>query len=230
MFFEIVCSLIVILILLFHRRNHPADLVQREIQQLKLCQDKKLDLLPASLKSSFKSDLLDYLDVEKKKSAVKCKSKSAQPTKKRTCKRRLDCESNRKNLAKKPADPDSVPVQSSFCSSDSSVHQSNGQPNYSNSFAREERPSLFLSSYPVLNGFDSAKFTSDPQDFNQNGNQFEFDGDSGYPVVEYYQTTADGDRIPRFAANVRERKRMLSINSAFDELRDHVPLFPFEKR
>jgi len=34
----------------------------------------------------------------------------------------------------------------------------------------------------------------------------------------------------RFAANVRERRRMLSINSAFDELRYHVPTFPYEKR
>ena len=34
----------------------------------------------------------------------------------------------------------------------------------------------------------------------------------------------------RSAANVRERKRMLSINSAFEELRNHVPTFPFEKR
>ena len=38
------------------------------------------------------------------------------------------------------------------------------------------------------------------------------------------------DPIPRFTANVRERKRMLSINSAFEELRMHVPTFPFEKR
>ncbi|XP_060117535.1 helix-loop-helix protein 13-like [Heteronotia binoei] len=34
----------------------------------------------------------------------------------------------------------------------------------------------------------------------------------------------------RYAANVRERKRMLSINSAFDVLRGHVPTFPYEKR
>nr|XP_027201858.1 neurogenic differentiation factor 6-like [Dermatophagoides pteronyssinus] len=31
-------------------------------------------------------------------------------------------------------------------------------------------------------------------------------------------------------SSVRERKRMLSINSAFEELRLHVPTFPFEKR
>ncbi|XP_040979969.1 pancreas transcription factor 1 subunit alpha-like [Aquila chrysaetos chrysaetos] len=34
----------------------------------------------------------------------------------------------------------------------------------------------------------------------------------------------------RHAANVRERKRMLNINSAFDQLRCHVPTFPYEKR
>ncbi|XP_062824659.1 uncharacterized protein LOC134295596 [Anolis carolinensis] len=35
--------------------------------------------------------------------------------------------------------------------------------------------------------------------------------------------------IQRHAANIRERKRMLSINSAFDELRGHIPMFPYEK-
>ncbi|XP_022899915.1 helix-loop-helix protein 13 isoform X2 [Onthophagus taurus] len=44
-------------------------------------------------------------------------------------------------------------------------------------------------------------------------------------------------RVQRHAANIRERKRMLrsaigpnGINSAFDELRMHVPTFPYEKR
>ncbi|XP_021435631.2 transcription factor 21-like [Oncorhynchus tshawytscha] len=37
-------------------------------------------------------------------------------------------------------------------------------------------------------------------------------------------------KIQRHAANIRERKRMLSINSAFEELRCHVPTFPYEKR
>ena len=49
-----------------------------------------------------------------------------------------------------------------------------------------------------------------------------------------YTYNADGEiisyRVQRFAANVRERKRMLSINSAFEELRCHVPTFPYEKR
>ena len=34
----------------------------------------------------------------------------------------------------------------------------------------------------------------------------------------------------RCPANVRERKRMMSINSGFEELRLHVPTFPYEKR
>ncbi|XP_063070582.1 protein Fer3 [Engraulis encrasicolus] len=37
-------------------------------------------------------------------------------------------------------------------------------------------------------------------------------------------------KVQRHAANIRERKRMLSINSGFEELRCHVPTFPYEKR
>lgn len=43
-------------------------------------------------------------------------------------------------------------------------------------------------------------------------------------------TESGGHRIQRNAANVRERRRMLSINSAFEHLRLHVPTFPYEKR
>ncbi|XP_045784868.1 T-cell acute lymphocytic leukemia protein 1 homolog [Maniola jurtina] len=46
-----------------------------------------------------------------------------------------------------------------------------------------------------------------------------------------YQCGGSPYRVQRAAANVRERRRMLSsINSAFDELRVHVPTFPYEKR
>lgn len=48
-------------------------------------------------------------------------------------------------------------------------------------------------------------------------------GSGGYPSHGPY-------KVQRNAANIRERKRMLSINSAFEELRIHVPTFPFEKR
>ncbi|KAJ0055035.1 hypothetical protein NL108_008766 [Boleophthalmus pectinirostris] len=36
--------------------------------------------------------------------------------------------------------------------------------------------------------------------------------------------------VQRQAANVRERKRMFSLNEAFDELRKKVPTFAYEKR
>ncbi|KAL2302628.1 hypothetical protein Nmel_010057 [Mimus melanotis] len=39
-----------------------------------------------------------------------------------------------------------------------------------------------------------------------------------------------GQPRQRRAANLRERRRMLSINAAFEALRRHVPTFPFEKR
>ncbi|XP_068620202.1 uncharacterized protein [Battus philenor] len=51
-----------------------------------------------------------------------------------------------------------------------------------------------------------------------------------------FQCGSSPYRVQRAAANVRERRRMLrsgpngSINSAFDELRVHVPTFPYEKR
>ncbi|KAG8269021.1 response to oxidative stress [Homalodisca vitripennis] len=62
-----------------------------------------------------------------------------------------------------------------------------------------------------------------------------------------YYPSGSPYRVQRQAANIRERKRMLrsdprprapverppvkiSINSAFDELRSHVPTFPYEKR
>ncbi|XP_022216391.1 class E basic helix-loop-helix protein 22 isoform X3 [Drosophila obscura] len=44
-------------------------------------------------------------------------------------------------------------------------------------------------------------------------------------------SAASSYKMQRQAANVRERKRIQSsINSAFDELRVHVPTFPYEKR
>lgn len=36
--------------------------------------------------------------------------------------------------------------------------------------------------------------------------------------------------VQRQAANVRERRRMFSLNEAFDELRQKVPTFAYEKR
>ena len=34
----------------------------------------------------------------------------------------------------------------------------------------------------------------------------------------------------RHAANMRERRRMASINDAFEGLRAHIPTLPYEKR
>lgn len=36
--------------------------------------------------------------------------------------------------------------------------------------------------------------------------------------------------VQRHAANLRERKRMQSINEAFEGLRHHIPTLPYEKR
>nr|XP_054509097.1 helix-loop-helix protein 13-like [Agelaius phoeniceus] len=52
---------------------------------------------------------------------------------------------------------------------------------------------------------------------------------------------ADLDKLPappeptgqprqRRAANLRERRRMLGLNAAFEALRGHVPTFPYERR
>ncbi|XP_048755957.2 helix-loop-helix protein 13-like [Ostrea edulis] len=55
---------------------------------------------------------------------------------------------------------------------------------------------------------------------------FEDTGDSRLPPFG----DESSEKPPRNAANFRERQRMLSINSAFEELRLHVPTFPYEKR
>ncbi|XP_043267192.1 basic helix-loop-helix transcription factor amos isoform X2 [Venturia canescens] len=67
--------------------------------------------------------------------------------------------------------------------------------------------------------------TSDHNDAEMNG------------VEDSYYPNGSPFRAQRHAANIRERRRMLSgieifssINSAFDALRGHVPTFPYEKR
>ncbi|TKR64157.1 hypothetical protein L596_024739 [Steinernema carpocapsae] len=51
--------------------------------------------------------------------------------------------------------------------------------------------------------------------------------DQGYYLPDYdYGSCVDRDK----AANVRERKRMCSINVAFMELKNYIPTFPYEKR
>ncbi|XP_061775419.1 transcription factor 21 isoform X1 [Nerophis ophidion] len=67
----------------------------------------------------------------------------------------------------------------------------------------------------------------------------DFSGDDGTPLAakrhhgraaHRLQVSHQPYKVQRHAANIRERKRMLSINSAFEELRCHVPTFPYEKR
>ncbi|XP_069717853.1 helix-loop-helix protein 13-like [Phaenicophaeus curvirostris] len=52
----------------------------------------------------------------------------------------------------------------------------------------------------------------------------------GGAEVDSSMPPSPGPPPQRHAANVRERKRMLNINSAFDQLRCRVPTFPYEKR
>lgn len=52
-----------------------------------------------------------------------------------------------------------------------------------------------------------------------------------HPLQQHHQHQQQPPyKVQRHAANIRERKRMLSINSAFEQLRCHVPTFPYEKR
>ncbi|XP_077978650.1 uncharacterized protein LOC144434070 [Glandiceps talaboti] len=58
-----------------------------------------------------------------------------------------------------------------------------------------------------------------------------------HPHYHHYQVQATKPRrrrvvsmAQRKAANIRERRRMFSLNEAFDELRKHVPTFAYEKR
>ncbi|XP_033120380.1 uncharacterized protein LOC117119657 [Anneissia japonica] len=69
-----------------------------------------------------------------------------------------------------------------------------------------------------------------------------YPGNNNYTAVDFYKTPQQTTptkpktrrRVPtvaqRKAANVRERRRMFSLNEAFDELRKFVPTFAYEKR
>jgi hypothetical protein len=93
--------------------------------------------------------------------------------------------------------------------------------------------------YPVSISNDS---TSDYSgDSCIDGDVVDYSGDGGFGQGGQYVTGGLSDdhcfqygqqpfRVQRHAANIRERKRMLSINSAFEELRSCVPTFPYEKR
>ncbi|XP_033120211.1 helix-loop-helix protein 13-like [Anneissia japonica] len=72
-------------------------------------------------------------------------------------------------------------------------------------------------------------------------NDFDYVGwDAACAVVGVVQETRDRQassvdnniQVPaeRCAANIRERRRMLSLSKAFEKLRIHIPTFPYERR
>ena len=71
-------------------------------------------------------------------------------------------------------------------------------------------------------------FVTTPMCINDNGN----DVLNQRVKVKHKQRKYSGQRkfCLRNAANLRERKRMQSINEAFEGLRSHIPTLPYEKR
>lgn len=200
-------------------------------------QDKKLNFTSDHLNGSFKSDLFDYLDTEKKPAKRKSTNKqSIQSAKKRARKEKTEQleqlnsasislvdESNLKQ------ETDSINEQQHNLILD---NQSNDQF-YANCLSKEATCNNLSNTCENSKDFDQHLQNSTTNSFhldNQSSDQnFTINSaDINYSTDQYYQTE-DGERVPRFAANVRERRRMLSINSAFDELRENVPLFPFER-
>ncbi|KAJ8267289.1 hypothetical protein COCON_G00124610 [Conger conger] len=63
-----------------------------------------------------------------------------------------------------------------------------------------------------------------------------YPGTGGAPALGTASLTGRSKRkrvittVQRRAANIRERRRMFSLNEAFDELRKKVPTFAYEKR
>ena len=56
------------------------------------------------------------------------------------------------------------------------------------------------------------------------------DGYNTFDIEVFDQTDRHQSMGQRHAANLRERKRMQSINDAFEGLRTHIPVHPYEKR
>lgn len=199
---------------------------------MKLCQDKKLNLLPEPLNSTLKRDPYDYLDCKKKQSKRKTKSARQSTKKQRLCKRATDCSTVQS--AKATAELQSTQLgvyQADERFADCVVQQdtcNNQESNRSFQLANDHSD-RFRSSDSCTSPESKFNLNLNLNFTNQTLSADQCPFDSSYSPDQYFHT-ADGEKIPRFAANVRERKRMLSINSAFDELRDHVPLFPFEKR
>ncbi|CAG7714134.1 unnamed protein product [Allacma fusca] len=106
-----------------------------------------------------------------------------------------------------------------------------GVPQYTDQMDHNELPACAFAG--VSDRVDMSTRSGHGQGHSDSGMQYQggvaeemLDGRDYYPGSPY--------KVQRHAANIRERKRMLrsvpSINSAFDELRGHVPTFPYEKR
>lgn len=60
----------------------------------------------------------------------------------------------------------------------------------------------------------------------------DYSSENDYPKSQKRKKTKYGHNLTyqREAANLRERRRMQSINDAFEGLREHIPTLPYEKR
>ncbi|XP_071530771.1 uncharacterized protein Fer2 isoform X2 [Panulirus ornatus] len=112
---------------------------------------------------------------------------------------------------------------SSSSTSSSSGSGNNNSSNNNNSTSRQQVSMQQQGAYCEEEELPSCAFAHP----HLHGLPFLVHGEEGED--EYYPTGSPY-RVQRHAANIRERKRMLSINSAFEELRTHVPTFPYEKR
>jgi transcription factor 1a len=65
---------------------------------------------------------------------------------------------------------------------------------------------------------------------NSNGNNNNPSSKRKQGGVSYRKSSMRQQVHQRHAANLRERKRMQSINDAFEGLRQHIPTLPYEKR
>ncbi|XP_050520842.1 pancreas transcription factor 1 subunit alpha isoform X2 [Daktulosphaira vitifoliae] len=104
---------------------------------------------------------------------------------------------------------------------------------------------------PLRQGDSSMLSTTSMTRYNMTDGNFYGGGSHGNghlpQSLDVHGGTSSGFRVQRQTANIRERRRMLRsdlaptrsadrptpvkiINSAFDELRGHVPTFPYEKR
>ena len=76
---------------------------------------------------------------------------------------------------------------------------------------------------------DDGMDDDDDQDSNDDNNNHS-NKDGGGKIRRRKRTCPDQQVHQRQAANQRERKRMQSINDAFEGLRGHIPTLPYEKR